>query len=123
MQCFYMQYCFLLPSYPNLTSSCCCGEFATALPVCLVRPGSPQQQHGASFCARVELGTHTGDLRALTKGLEVIDSKRIFSNRKFLIASSVKILILPLTPASAAFAQSLDRISCVAKTYASAGTD
>ena len=54
----------------------------------------------------------------------MIDSKRIFPNRKFLIASSsAKILILTLATATGAFAQSLDRVSCVARSYASTGTD
>jgi hypothetical protein len=51
----------------------------------------------------------------------VIDLKSIFSNRKFLLASFANILLF--TAAALASAQSLDRISCVTKTYASAGTD
>jgi len=60
----------------------------------------------------------------LSKGLEVIDLKGIFSNRKFIRASTSGILML-FVAASAALAQtaSLDRVSCVAKSYASAGTD
>ena len=70
------------------------------------------------------LGTHTGFLRTFSKGLEVIDFKIIFSNRKFPLASSAKILILLASLASTgAFAQSLDRVSCVAKTYTAPGTD
>ena len=55
--------------------------------------------------------------------LEVIDFKGIFSTRKILLTASTNILILAVTTATTALAQSLDRISCVAKTYASAGTD
>jgi hypothetical protein len=51
----------------------------------------------------------------------VIDLKSIFSNRKFLLASFANILLF--TAAALASAQSLDRISCVTKTYASTGTD
>src|SRR5512133_2360854 len=58
-----------------------------------------------------------------SKGLAVIDLKTIFSNRKFLLASSAKILVFTATAAAVAHAQSLDRISCVAKTYTTTGTD
>ena len=53
----------------------------------------------------------------------MIDLKTIFSNRKFLLASSAKILDFTATAAAVAHSQSLDRISCVAKTYTTAGTD
>lgn len=53
----------------------------------------------------------------------MIDLKTIFSNRKFLLASFANILALTAASAAVAPAQSLDRISCVAKTYATSGTD
>jgi hypothetical protein len=54
----------------------------------------------------------------------VIDLKGFLSNRRLQLASSVKVVILVLTAVgTTAFAQSLDRVSCVAKTYTTAGTD
>ncbi|WP_109484761.1 choice-of-anchor D domain-containing protein [Occallatibacter savannae] len=51
------------------------------------------------------------------------DFKRILSNRNILLASFAKILIFIAAIGAAASAQSLDRISCVTKSYSSAGTD
>jgi len=77
----------------------------------------------ASDHARVEFARHAAVLRSFLEGLEVIDLKTIFSNRKFLLASYASILAFIAAAAAVAPAQSLDRISCVAKTYASTGTD
>jgi hypothetical protein len=72
-----------------------------------------------------QFGTHTGDVCAFQKGLEVIDFKRSYPNRRTFLASSAKLLLIILTAATAALAStpSLDRISCVNKTYSSAGID
>ena len=54
----------------------------------------------------------------------MFDFKVIIPNRKALLTSSAKIIVLVAAVATTdAFAQSLDRVSCVAKTYTVAGTD
>jgi hypothetical protein len=59
-----------------------------------------------------------------SKGLEVINFGNTFPNRKYPQPLFAKLIIAIMAIASAtASAQSLDRVSCVAKTYASAGTD
>jgi hypothetical protein len=53
----------------------------------------------------------------------VTDLKAIFSNRKFLLALFASMLVFIAPAAPLVSAQSLDRISCVAKTYTSTGAD
>lgn len=89
------------------------------------KAGFTQTQHCAALpCARFDIGAHTGDLRAISKGIEVIYFKSIHSNRKSLLVRAATICgLIAASAATCAFAQSLDRISCVTKTYSSAGTD
>ena len=61
----------------------------------------------------------------IQKGSEVIRFKDAYSNSRLLLALSAKILFFILAGSIAAFGQTptLDRVSCVTKTYSSAGTD